>query len=199
MRMFITLVMALLTTAASASAATISFSDLLTSGAFTTYTESGFTVSATSGSWESKVDFGNPAPFIWFNREADVPDTTAQIEITQGGLPFAFTSADLYSSLTTIPFVFSGFFDLNPVFTMTGTVPNTFGNFETVNVASDQLIDTLLITLSNPATPCCPNSVGIDNIVLNIDMEPVPEPTTLLLCSSGLAFVGVRWRVRRRG
>jgi hypothetical protein len=198
MRSFITLAIVVVLSATPASAATISFSDLLTSGAFTTYTESGFTVSAISGSWESKVDFGNPAPFIWFNREAEDPDTTAQIEITQGGLPFAFTSADLYSSLTTIPFVFSGFFDQNPIFTITGTVPNTFGNFETVNVASGQLIDTLLITLSNPATPCCPNSVGIDNIVLNIDMEPIPEPTTLLLCSTGLAFVSARWRGRRR-
>ena len=111
MRAFITLAIAAVMSATPASAATIAFGDLLASGAFTTYTESGFTVSAISGSWESNVDFGNPAPFIWFNREADDPDTTAQIEITQGGLPFAFTSADLYSSLTTIPFVFSGFFD----------------------------------------------------------------------------------------
>ncbi len=198
MRILTTLAIALLTSVAPASATTIAFSDLLNAAAFTTYTESGFTVSAISGSWESNVDFGNPAPFIWFNREADDPETTAQIEITQGGLPFAFTSADLYSSLTTIPFVFSGFFNLNPVFTITGTVPNTFGNFETVKVASEQLIDTLLITLSNPATPCCPNPVGIDNIVVNIDMEPVPEPTTLLLCSTGLAFVGARWRGKRR-
>jgi hypothetical protein len=101
MRILTTLAIALLTSVAPARATTIAFSDLLNAAAFTTYSESGFTVSAISGSWESNVDFGNPAPFIWFNREADDPATTAQIEITQGGLPFAFTSADLYSSLTT--------------------------------------------------------------------------------------------------
>jgi hypothetical protein len=199
MRMFITLAMALLTSATSASAATIAFGDLLTSSAFTTYTESGFTVSAISGSWESNVDFGNPAPFIWFTREANDPEISAQIAITAGGSPFSFTSADLYSSITTIPFVFSGFLNLNPVFTLAGTVPNTFGNFETVNGPSAQIIDTLLITLSNPVTECCPNPVGIDNIVVSTDLEPVPEPATLLLVSSGLALGVARWRGKRRG
>jgi hypothetical protein len=194
MRLFITLAIALLASVAPATATTIAFGDLLTSSAFTTYTESSFTVSAISGNWESNVDFGNPAPFIWFVREADDPETSAQIEITTGGSPFTFTSADLYSSITQIPFEFSGFLNLNPVFTLAGTVPNTFGNFETVKTNSAQVIDTLLITLSNPATECCPNPVGIDNIVV----EPVPEPATLLLCSSGLVFAATRWRSKRR-
>jgi hypothetical protein len=54
------------------------------------------------GSWESNVDFGNPAPLIWFTREADDPEISAQIAITAGGSPFTLTSADLYSSITTI-------------------------------------------------------------------------------------------------
>ena len=53
------------------------------------------------------------------------------------------------------------------VFTAMGTVPNTFGNLATVpNPFPYTAIDTLLITVSNPATPCCGNPVGIDNIVL---------------------------------
>ena len=99
MRLFITLAIALLASVAPATATTIAFGDLLTSSAFTTYTESGFTVAAISGNWESNVDFGNPAPFIWFMREADDPETSAQIEITAGGSPFTFTSADLYRLL----------------------------------------------------------------------------------------------------
>jgi hypothetical protein len=192
MRTFITFVIALLTGTAPASAATITFSGLLTPAAFTTYTEAGFTVSATSGSWEANPTFGNPAPFIWFMREADDPEISAQIEITAGGTPFTFASADLYSSITEIPFVFTGFLDQNVVFMTSGTVPHTFGNFETVNVASAQFIDTLLITLSNPATECCPNPVGIDNIVVNTESAPIPEPATLLLFSTGLALVGAR-------
>ena len=195
MRVLITVAIAFLTSAAPVTATTIAFSDLLTSSAFTAYTESGFTVSAISGSWESNVDFGNPAPFIWFTREANEPDISAQIEITAGGAPFRFSSADLYSSITEIPFTFTGLLDLNPVFTMTGTVPHTFGNFETVNAASGQMIDTLLITLSNPATECCPNPVGIDNIAMN--NEPIPEPMTLTLCGTGLALIA-RSRMKRQ-
>jgi hypothetical protein len=197
-RSIVTLGIALLANAAPAAATTITFGNLLTSSTFTTYAESGFTVSPISGSWESNVDFGNPAPFIWFTREADDPEISATIAITAGGAPFAFVSADLYSSITTIPFVFSGVLNLNPVFTEAGTVPNTFGNFETVHEPSAQIIDTLLITLSNPATPCCPNPVGIDNIVVSTDLQPVPEPATLLLFSSGLAMARVRWCRKRR-
>src|SRR4029453_16703839 len=82
MRTFITFVIALLISTAPASAATITFSGLLTPSAFTTYTEAGFTVSATSGSWEAITSFGTPAPFIEFLREADEPEISAQIEIT---------------------------------------------------------------------------------------------------------------------
>jgi hypothetical protein len=198
MQTFVTFAIALLISTAPASAATITFSGLLTPSAFTTYTEAGFTVSATSGSWEAITSFGNPAPFIEFLREADEPEISAQIEITAGGAPFTFASADIYSSITEIPFVFAGFLNLNPVFTVTGTVPHTFGNFETVNAASVQFSDTLLITLSNPATECCPNPVGIDNIVVNTEAAPIPEPATLLLFSTGLAFVSARRSVAAR-
>ena len=52
---FLGLVVVLLTTVGRASAATIGFSDLLTPGPFMTYTESGFSVSAVSGSWEAST------------------------------------------------------------------------------------------------------------------------------------------------
>jgi hypothetical protein len=78
---FITLTITPLTSAVPASATTMAFSDLLTSSAFTTYTESGFTVSPTFGSWEAVASFGNPAPFIWFNRAADESEINAQIEV----------------------------------------------------------------------------------------------------------------------
>jgi hypothetical protein len=185
---------ALLSTVGPASAATIGFSDLVTSGPLGSYAESGFTVSAVSGSWESSTTYGNPAPFILFSRPAGEPTITAQIEVTAAGSLFTFASVDLYSSVTTIPYVVTGLRNSNPVYTLAGTVPNTFGGFETVNSNSTQIIDTLRITLSNPATECCSNPVGLDNIAAN----PVPEPGLLSLLSAGLIGILARRRTNRR-
>ena len=190
---FLGLVVALLTTVGRASASTIGFSDLLTPGPFTTYTESGFSVSAVSGSWEGFTSFGNPAPFILFTRAAGEPTISAQIEVRASGAPFTFSSMDLYSSLTTIPYLVTGLRDSSPVFTVAGIVPNTFGSFATVNSNSTQIIDTLRIALSNPATPCCSNPVGLDNIVAS----PVPERASLILLSASLAMVEARRRMKR--
>jgi hypothetical protein len=191
---FLAFVVVLLGTVGAASAATIGFSSLLAPGPFTTYAESGFDVSATSGNWEAFTNYGNPAPFIQFTRAADEPTITAQIEVTASGAPFSFVSVDLYSSISTIPYLITGFRNSSPVFSLTGTVPNTFGNFGTVNSSSTQIIDTLRITLSNPATPCCSNPVGLDNIVAN----PVPEPAPLILLIAGLTLVGARSRMKRK-
>lgn len=135
---------------------------------FTTYGQSGFTVVATSGNWLTITTFGDPAPFIQFERVSQQPTISARIQVTAGGLLFTFTSVRVYSSITTIPYVFTGLLDFNPVFTVSATQPNTLGTFATVlNPNSTDLIDTLLIRLSNPETPCCDNPVGLDNIVVS--------------------------------
>src|SRR5208283_896052 len=67
-----------------------------------------------------------------------------------------FSSIDLYSSITTIPYTLKGFLDNNPVFTVSGIVPNTFGNFATVlNPYSAVQIDALEVTLTDSTPPCC--------------------------------------------
>jgi hypothetical protein len=147
--------------------ATITFADLPVNEApFSSYTESGFTVSAVDGAWEALTTYGLPGPSIIFRTPAGVA-SSAQIRITSGGTDFRFVSVDLYSSITPIPFVFTGLKDSATVFSVSGTEPNTFGNFATVtNPQSAALIDTLFITLANPVTACCDNAMGLDNIVL---------------------------------
>jgi hypothetical protein len=52
------------------------------------------------------------------------------------------------------------------VFSVSGTVPNTFGELATVaNPDAGDLIDTLVIELTN-GTACCKNPMGLDNVRL---------------------------------
>jgi hypothetical protein len=134
--------------------------------AVSTYTESGFTVSATAGRWT--VDgYGNPGPSIIFTAPGG-STVTGTIQVTAGGAAFAFTSVDLYSSTTPIPYTIAGRRNSTTAFTMAATLPNTFGNFVTVvNPAAAVMIDTLVISLSNPSAPCCSNPMGVDNIVVS--------------------------------
>lgn len=194
----VALALALVSGRAPAAAATIGFDNLATNAPFATYAESGFTASAASGSWQALVGYGNPAPFIEFIRAADQSTISASIQVTAGGTPFTFSAVDLYSSITTIPYQFEGFLNSVLVFTLSGTVPNTSGGFATVNSNTTLVIDALLITLSNPATPCCSNPVGLDNIVVTATPSAIPEPTTLVLLGTGVIAADVRRRTIRR-
>jgi hypothetical protein len=119
------------------------------------YTESGFTVVAAAGPWQGGGRMG-------FLSEPGVP-TTAEISVTAGGSAFTFVSADLYSSTTPIPYVFTGLMGAVTVFSVTGTVPNTFGATVTVaNPRRGDLIDTLLIELTNSAPS--ENPMALDNL-----------------------------------
>jgi hypothetical protein len=155
---------------------TIDFNGLSGSdgSSFTSYAESGFTVARLSGSWLVGKNYGNPPPYILFRNP---PTTTASVAVTGAGAPFSFRSIDLYSSTTPIPFTFTGLLNGNTVFTVSGTVPNTFGNFATVsNPHETDRIDTLQVSLSNPSNPNVPNPVGLDNIVVVAPGSTVPEP-----------------------
>jgi hypothetical protein len=147
---------------------TITFTGLSDDGLpFTTYTESGVIVTATEGTWLENTSFGNPAPFIWFSLPAGAPATTASVRVTAGGQPFMFVSVDVYSSITPIPYTFTGLKSGATVFTVAATEPNTFGNFATVASGhAGDVIDALVISLTNPQTDCCDNPMGLDNIVI---------------------------------
>jgi hypothetical protein len=127
------------------------------------YTESGITVLATAGGWQARTGFGNSAPSILFFAPAGGA-TTGQVKVAAGGSAFRFVSVDLYSSMTTIPYVFSGLMGSTKVFSVSGTVANTFGNFATVvNPNAASLIDTLVIELTDSVAQ---NAMGLDNIRL---------------------------------
>ncbi len=90
---------------------TITFAVLSGDGSpFTTYTESGVTVVPTQGSWQISTGYRNPAPFIQFETPAASPITTATVTVTAGA-DFRFSSVDVYSSITPIPYTFTGMKD----------------------------------------------------------------------------------------
>jgi hypothetical protein len=167
--------------AQTAAAETITFEQVPV-GTFSTYMEAGFTVSTNSGPWVGFRDYGNPAPHIQF---VSLDLMTGTVQITNGGSPFTFGSVDLYSSVTTIPYSITGFLNATQVFSLEGTVPNTFGNFATVtNPNSNAVIDSLIITLTNPGFGGG-NPMGLDNVVVTA-AAVVPEPGTFALFITGL-------------
>ena len=76
-------------------------------------------------------NYGSPFPFIYFVGQPNQM-IMGMIAVSDSGTPFTFSSIDLYSSVTTIPYTFTGCLANNQVFTVSGTVPNTYGNFATV-------------------------------------------------------------------
>jgi hypothetical protein len=154
-----------------AGTATIGFNGLGNNlSPFAIQRESGHVITPAAGQWVVGTTYGRPAPYILFTRSG--PETvSAEIQVIAEGAAFRFSSVDLYSSVTPIPYVFEGFLRDKQVFSTAGTVPNTFGNFATVrNPFAAEAITTLTIRLDNPAPGCvvgpCPNPVGLDNIVV---------------------------------
>lgn len=145
----------------------IGFDELGPHGAaFTTSTACGFTVTSTTTNWAVSTNYGRPAPFIQFVSPGGTT-TLGEVLVTASGATFRFLSVDVYSSTTPIPYVITGIANSATVFTIQNTQPNTFGNFATlVNREAATPVDLLVIRLSNPSTPCCPNPMGLDNIVL---------------------------------
>jgi hypothetical protein len=148
---------------------TMTFNGLTARGTpVTLYSESGFSISANLGSWVAVTTYGNPVPFIQFIASA-ANAVTGQIQVFADlHAAFSFKSVDLYSSTTEIPYTITGQRGAAIVFTVADTLPHTFGDFRTVvNPHGTDVIDTLTISLTNSAAPCCSNPMGLDNIVLS--------------------------------
>jgi len=152
--------------AAAMTPGTISFGGVGANGTpVSTYTEAGFLIVPTGASWVAS-SYGHPAPFIEFFANGG-ETAVGEVVLSAGGSPFVFTSVDIYSSTTPIPYTITGVRNRTTVYTFSGTVPNTFGNFATVSSANDTPVDTLIIDVTNAAAPCCRNPVGIDTIVVS--------------------------------
>jgi len=143
----------------------ITFAGLSKGAVVTGYEESGVTLQVINGAWEASDSYGNPAPFVQF-RVAGGDTGSGTLQFNAGGATFTFRSVDVYASTTPIPYTIAGLRSGAEVVSLSGTVPNTFGQFRTVAGGEPVTIDTLRITLTNRAAPCCANPMGIDNLLL---------------------------------
>jgi hypothetical protein len=179
--------------AVSASGTTITFSGLAgANGApFTLYTESGFTVSPTLGTWFQGKLFGNPAPSIFSGPLFGSPAIDA-IGVTEGGQRFTFSSLDLAANNGNVDFTFTGTLLGAGVFNVTVTELANTGVFATeLSGVSADVIDNLVVTTNIHGT-----STNIDNIVVSA-VVATPEPMTLGMLATGLTLLGLLRRRRR--
>jgi hypothetical protein len=152
----------------------ITFAGLTDGAAANPYFESGFEVTTPAGTWTARGNYGNPMPFIQF--WADGGSTVnGEVKVALGK-PTYFKSVDLYSSTTVIPYVITGLRNSAVVFTLTGTIGNTYGQFRTITNTKAEAVDTITIALANSAAACCRNPMGLDNIVFG-DAPGVAVPT----------------------
>jgi hypothetical protein len=143
----------------------VGFEGLQIHGAvFDRHAACGLTITAASAEWQASTTYGNPPPFIQFLAPGGTTLTgDLVLQSTDGA--FMFTAVDSYSSTTKIPYEITGSAHGAVAFTLAAVQSNTFGGFATiVNPHGTNPIDTLRLSLTNPAAPCCTNPVGVDNI-----------------------------------
>lgn len=190
-----TLVLAASTLAAHATPVTIDFNGLPTSAnqtAFSTFTESGFTVSVQSGTFyvASGVGaFGDPQPDVF-------TQPSGTLVVTDGGGLFNFDSLDLgffNAAGGSENYTITGFSNGTSVYTQTGSLSDsTSGTFLTLN-GTHQSTSITSFTLALSGNP---NGIDVDNIGLNTVPSAVPEPSTLALFGTGI--IGLAGVARRK-
>ena len=172
-----------------AQATTITF-DALGGGngtTFTSYSEGGFVVAASSGDWRVANMWGNPTPDIF----CVFPPESPSVHVTAvGGSLFQFQTVDLSTGLGQGSFSIAGFLGGSQVLAQQGSMGYPFSTVSSVNAS--QRLDLLVITESRGTC----SSANIDNI--SVVAAPVPLPGTLLLLGPGLVgLAALRRRYKR--
>jgi hypothetical protein len=179
------------TLAAHAAPVTINFNTLggANQSTFTTYSESGFTVSAQSGTWFVALgggSFGDPSPDIF-------TEPSGTLAVTDGGGLFNFDSLDLgFYNVNggSEDYTITGFSNGTQVYTQTGSLSdNASETFLTLNgTHQSTAITSFTIALSG-------NDLGINVDNIDLNTVPTPEPSTLALFGTGiLGLAGVARR-----
>ena len=154
------------------------------------YVEGNFRVTPTSGTWLQGQLFGNPVPSVL---SSDSPTAVIDVTSTGGGV-FTFSQVDLGDAgfLGGTAFTIQGRSGGSIVFSKSGFLDgNTFTTILSPN--STATIDDLRITMTKDV-----DSYNIDNIHVTLGAAAViPEPSSLVLLTTGLLCAGATFRRRR--
>jgi hypothetical protein len=177
--------------AGSASSATVvTFGGLGgTNGAsYTTYAESGYTVTKTAGTGCVGQFFGNPTPDIFGGPSCD-GGTTGTFSLTGG--TFKFDAIDLAANNGTLTYTFVGKLGANTLWSQSGTLTGPTAVFATISGTNlGSVVDSVTLSFATAGS-----SFNLDNI--NVISAPVPEPTSLAMAGVSLATL-VLWMRRRK-
>jgi hypothetical protein len=133
---------------------------------------SGFRITPLTRNWLVGRQYGHPAPYIFFVKRDDTDSRSSGVSIEAAGQIFVLESFEVYSSVSQIPYVITGYKEKRTVFKTADVVGNTFGNFARVDNGDNKTksIDRVVIEIEGEIVT---NPVGIDNIVIRVAANDV--------------------------